>query len=41
MEQIKGRSKFLRKDAVEIKFDDEKFIVVPQAAVLVLVRDIA
>ena len=22
---------FLRKDAVEIKFDDEKFIVVPQA----------
>ena len=32
---------FLRKDAVEIKFDDEKFIVVPQAAILVLVRDIA
>ena len=41
MEQIKGRSKFLRKDSVEIKFDDEKFIVVPQAAILVLVRDIA
>ncbi len=32
---------FLRKDAIEIKFDDEKFIVVPQAAILVLVRDIA
>ena len=32
---------FLRKDAIEIKFDDEKFIVVPQAAILVLVRNIA
>ena len=31
---------FLRKDAIEIKFDDEKFLVVPQAAILVLVRDI-
>ena len=31
---------FLRKDAVEIKFDNEKFIVVPQVAILVLVRDI-
>ena len=31
---------FLRKDAVEIKFDDEKFFVVSQAAILVLVRDI-
>ena len=32
---------FLRKDAIEIKFDDEKFLVVPQAAIMVLVRDIA
>ena len=32
---------FLRKDAIEVKCDDEKFIVVPQAAILVLVRDIA
>jgi len=31
---------FLRKDAVEIKFDKEKFVVVPHAAILVLVRSI-
>ncbi len=31
---------FLRKDAVEIKFDRERFVVVPQAAILVLVRSI-
>jgi co-chaperonin GroES (HSP10) len=32
---------FMRKDAIEITFDDEKFVVVPQGAILVLVRDIA
>ena len=31
---------FLRKDAVEIKFDNEKFVVVPHSAILVLVRPI-
>jgi len=31
---------FLRKDAVEIKFDKEKFMVVPHSAILVLVRSI-
>ncbi|MFP6591096.1 MAG: co-chaperone GroES family protein [Candidatus Latescibacterota bacterium] len=29
---------FARKEAVEIKFDDEKFVVVPHAAILVLIR---
>lgn len=29
---------FLRKDAVEIKFDQEKFVVVSQSAILVLTR---
>ena len=31
---------FPRKDAVEIKFDNEKFMVVPHNAILVLVRTI-
>jgi co-chaperonin GroES (HSP10) len=31
---------FLRKDVVEIKFDTEKFVVVPHSAILVLVRSI-
>ena len=31
---------FLRKDAVEIKFEGEKYVVVPQAAVLVLIRSV-
>jgi chaperonin GroES len=30
---------FFRKAAVEITFDDERFLVVPQAAILALVRD--
>ena len=34
------RALFLRKDAVEIKFDKEKFMVVPHAAILVLERSI-
>ena len=34
------RAIFLRKDAVEIKFDNEKFVVVPHSAVLVFVRSI-
>lgn len=29
---------FLRKDAVEVKFDGEKYVVVPHAAILVIVR---
>ena len=32
---------FLRKDAVEIKFEREKFVVVPQSAVLVLIRSMS
>ncbi|MEW6755656.1 MAG: co-chaperone GroES family protein [Candidatus Latescibacterota bacterium] len=31
---------FLRKDAVEIKFDKERFVVVPHSALLVVVRSI-
>ena len=30
---------FLRKNAVEIEFENEKFLLVPQAAILLLVRD--
>ena len=30
---------FFRKAAVEITFEDKKYLVVPQAAILVLVRD--
>ena len=30
---------FLRKTAVEIEFEDEKYLLVPQAAILLLVRD--
>jgi chaperonin GroES len=30
---------FLRKAAVEIKYDDKTFLVVPQSAILVLLRD--
>ena len=29
---------YARKEAVEIKFDNEKFVVVPHAAILVLIR---
>jgi co-chaperonin GroES (HSP10) len=32
---------FLRKEAIEIKFDDEKFMIVSHSVILVLVRDIA
>lgn len=35
------RALFLRKDSVEIKFDKERFVVVPHSAILVLVRQIA
>ena len=31
---------FMRKDAVEVKFESEKYMVVPHAAILVLVRPI-
>ena len=30
---------FFRKAAVEIRFEDKRYLVVPQAAILVLVRD--
>lgn len=30
---------FFRKAAVEISFDEKKYLVVPQAAILVLIRD--
>ena len=30
---------FFRKAAVEIRFEDQRYLVVPQAAILVLVRD--
>lgn len=30
---------FFRKAAVEISFEDKKYLVVPQAAILVLIRD--
>ncbi len=41
--QVKAgdRAIFLRKEAVEIKFDKEKFMVVPHAAILVVVRSIS
>jgi chaperonin GroES len=29
---------FARKEAVEIKFDDEKYLIVPHSAILVLIR---
>ena len=34
------RAIYLRKDGVEIKFDTEKYVVVPHSAILVLVRTI-
>ncbi len=30
---------FLRKEAVEIEFDAEKFLIIPQTAVLLLIRE--
>ncbi len=30
---------FLRKEAVEIEFDREKFLIVPQSAILLLIRE--
>jgi len=30
---------FLKKDAIEIELDGEKLIVIPQSAILLLVRD--
>jgi chaperonin GroES len=30
---------FLRKDAIEIEIEKEKFVIVPQAAILILYRD--
>jgi co-chaperonin GroES (HSP10) len=34
-----GDHVFFRKAAVEISFDEKKYLVVPQAAILVLIRD--
>ena len=31
---------FLRKEAIEIKFDDEKFLIVSHSSILALIRDI-
>ena len=31
---------FLKRDAIEIKFDSEKYMVVPQSAILVIVRPV-
>jgi co-chaperonin GroES (HSP10) len=30
---------FLRKEAVEIEFDAEKYLIIPQTAVLLLIRE--
>jgi len=30
---------FLRKEAIEIEFDREKFLIVPQSAILLLIRE--
>ncbi len=30
---------FLRKEAIEIEFDSEKFLIVPQSAILLLIRE--
>lgn len=37
--QIDDYAIFLRKAAVEIKYEDRTYLVVPQAAILVLLRD--
>jgi len=37
--QIGDHAIFFRKAAVEITFEEKKYLVVPQAAILVLVRD--
>ena len=34
-----GRRRFFRRAAVEITFEDRKYLVVPQAAILTLVRE--
>jgi co-chaperonin GroES (HSP10) len=30
---------FLRKEAVEIEFDKEKYLIIPQSAILLLIRN--
>jgi co-chaperonin GroES (HSP10) len=37
--QVGDHAIFFRKAAMEITFEDKKYLVVPQAAILVLVRD--
>ena len=37
--KVSDHAIFFRKAAVEITFEDKKYLVVPQAAILVLVRD--
>jgi co-chaperonin GroES (HSP10) len=37
--RVGDRALFFRKAAVEITFEDRKYLVVPQAAILVLLRD--
>ena len=37
--RVGDHATFFRKAAVEITFDDRRYLVVPQAAILVLLRD--
>ncbi|NIW79281.1 MAG: co-chaperone GroES [Calditrichae bacterium] len=37
--QVGDHALFLRKAAVEIKYEDQKYFIAPQSAILVLVRD--
>jgi co-chaperonin GroES (HSP10) len=37
--QVGDHAIYFRKAAVEITYGDQKYLVVPQAAILVLVRD--
>jgi chaperonin GroES len=40
LEAVEGdQALFLKKDAIEIEIDGEKLIVIPQSAILLLVRD--
>lgn len=37
--EVNDHALFLKKDAVEIKYDGDEYLVVPQASILVLMRD--
>jgi co-chaperonin GroES (HSP10) len=36
--QVGDHALFLRREAVEIQYEEEKFLVVPQSAILMLIR---